>query len=259
MTSSRSVRKPQKKGFMTPSFEHDACGIGFVASVKGEANHEIVSQALQILKNMDHRGAVGADPLCGDGSGILIQMPDQFFRAEMSKQGITLPSRGDYGVGMVFLPREQASKRACEQELERTIKAEGQVVLGWRDVPVNNNIPISQTVMDTAPIIRQVFIGRGPDVMVPAALERKLYVIRKYAGHKIQALKLKHGKDFYVPSMSTKTIVYKGLLLADQLGAYFPDLNDPESGFRIGLGASALFNKYFPKLAVGSPIPYGRS
>lgn len=246
-------QKASEKGLYDPSFEHDACGIGFVASVKGEANHEIVSQALQILKNMDHRGAVGADPLCGDGSGILIQMPDQFFRAEMSKQGITLPSRGDYGVGMVFLPREQASKRACEQELERTIKAEGQVVLGWRDVPVNNNIPISQTVMDTAPIIRQVFIGRGPDVMVPAALERKLYVIRKYAGHKIQALKLKHGKDFYVPSMSTKTIVYKGLLLADQLGAYFPDLNDPRVVSALALVHQRFSTNTFPSWQLAHP------
>lgn len=246
-------QKATEKGLYDPRFEHDACGIGFVASVKGEANHEIVSQALQILKNMDHRGAVGADPLCGDGSGILIQMPDQFFRAEMSKQGITLPSRGDYGVGMVFLPREQASKRACEQELERTIKAEGQVVLGWRDVPVNNNIPISQTVMDTAPIIRQVFIGRGPDVMVPAALERKLYVIRKYAGHKIQALKLKHGKDFYVPSMSTKTIVYKGLLLADQLGAYFPDLNDPRVVSALALVHQRFSTNTFPSWQLAHP------
>lgn len=135
-----STRSDQRKdaaehGLYDPAYEHDACGVGFVASVKGQASHEIVTQALQILKNLDHRGAVGADPLCGDGAGILIQIPDAFFRAEMAKQNILLPPAGDYGVGMIFLPREHASRRACEQELERVVKAEGQVVLGWRDVP----------------------------------------------------------------------------------------------------------------------------
>ena len=195
-----STRSDQRKdaaehGLYDPAYEHDACGVGFVASVKGQASHEIVTQALQILKNLDHRGAVGADPLCGDGAGILIQIPDAFFRAEMAKQNILLPPAGDYGVGMIFLPREHASRRACEQELERVVKAEGQVVLGWRDVPVDTTIRMSKTVLETAPVIRQIFIGRGPDVMVPNALERKLYVIRKLAGHKIQALKLSTAKS----------------------------------------------------------------
>lgn len=146
-----STRSDQRKdaaehGLYDPAYEHDACGVGFVASVKGQASHEIVTQALQILKNLDHRGAVGADPLCGDGAGILIQIPDAFFRAEMAKQNILLPPAGDYGVGMIFLPREHASRRACEQELERVVKAEGQVVLGWRDVPVDTTIRMSKTV-----------------------------------------------------------------------------------------------------------------
>ena len=225
-----STRSDQRKdaaehGLYDPAYEHDACGVGFVASVKGQASHEIVTQALQILKNLDHRGAVGADPLCGDGAGILIQIPDAFFRAEMAKQNILLPPAGDYGVGMIFLPREHASRRACEQELERVVKAEGQVVLGWRDVTVDTTIKMSKTVLETAPVIRQIFIGRGPDVMVPNALERKLYVIRKLAGHKIQALKLKHGKEFYVPSMSTKGMLqnstFVGLALPLFLIAFF--------------------------------------
>ena len=253
-----STRSDQRKdaaehGLYDPAYEHDACGVGFVASVKGQASHEIVTQALQILKNLDHRGAVGADPLCGDGAGILIQIPDAFFRAEMAKQNILLPPAGDYGVGMIFLPREHASRRACEQELERVVKAEGQVVLGWRDVTVDTTIKMSKTVLETAPVIRQIFIGRGPDVMVPNALERKLYVIRKLAGHKIQALKLKHGKEFYVPSMSTKTIVYKGLLLADQVGPYYKDLNDPRVVSSIALVHQRFSTNTFPSWELAHP------
>lgn len=253
-----STRSDQRKdaaehGLYDPAYEHEACGVGFVASVKGQASHEIVTQALQILKNLDHRGAVGADPLCGDGAGILIQIPDAFFRAEMAKQNILLPPAGDYGVGMIFLPREHASRRACEQELERVVKAEGQVVLGWRDVTVDTTIKMSKTVLETAPVIRQIFIGRGPDVMVPNALERKLYVIRKLAGHKIQALKLKHGKEFYVPSMSTKTIVYKGLLLADQVGPYYKDLNDPRVVSSIALVHQRFSTNTFPSWELAHP------
>jgi glutamate synthase (NADPH/NADH) large chain len=247
-------QKAEKFGLYDSSLEHDACGIGLVASVKGQASHEIISEALQILKNLDHRGAVGADPLCGDGSGILIQIPDQFLRSEMAKQNVMLPQPGDYGVGMVFLPREPASRRACEQELERTIREEGQVLLGWRDVPVNTRIPVSKTVLQTAPVIRQVFIGRGSDVMVPDALERKLFVIRKYSGHRIQALHLKHGKEFYVPSMSTKTIVYKGLLLADQLGAYYCDLTDPRVVSAIALVHQRFSTNTFPSWELAHPF-----
>ena len=130
-------------GLYQPSSEHDACGVGFVAHIKGKASHALVQQALLILHNLDHRGAVGADPLCGDGAGILIQLPDALYREELAAQGITLPPPGEYGVGMIFLPREHASRLACEQELERTVRAEGQVVLGWRDVPVDADMPMS--------------------------------------------------------------------------------------------------------------------
>ena len=150
----------------------------------------------------------------GDGAGILIQLPDAFYRAEMAKLGVQLPAPGEYGVGMVFLPKEHASRLACEQELERAVLAEGQVLLGWRDVPVNRDMPMSPTVRAKEPIIRQIFIGRGKDVIVQDALERKLYVIRKTASAAIQNLNLKHSKEYYVPSMSSRTIIYKGLLLA---------------------------------------------
>ena len=224
MQQERRVNNEQQRlaatagGLYDPSQEHDACGVGFVAHIKGHRTHEIVSQALQILENLDHRGAVGADALMGDGAGLLIQLPDQLYREEMAKQGVTLPPMGEYGVGLVFLPKERASRMACEQEMARAIKAEGQVLLGWRDVPVNQAMPMSPTVREKEPVMRQVFIGRGDDVIVQDALERKLYVIRKTASANIQALKLTHSGEYYVPSMSTRTIVYKGLLLANQVG-----------------------------------------
>ncbi|KAF1015363.1 MAG: glutamate synthase-related protein [Burkholderia sp.] len=228
------------RGLYDPQNEHDACGVGFVAHVKGKKSHEIIEQGLKILENLDHRGAVGTDPLMGDGAGILIQIPDAFYREEMARQRVTLPPVGEYGVGMIFLPKENAARIACEQELERTVKAEGQLVLGWRDVPVDSSMSISPKVKASEPVIRQIFIGRGKDVFVTDALERKLYVIRKTASHRIQALKLKHGKEYFVPSMSARTIVYKGLLLASQVGIYYFDLQ----GVRV-VSALALVHQRF--------------
>ena len=212
-----------------------------------------MQQALLILHNLDHRGAIGADPLCGDGAGILIQIPDAFYRDDLGRQGVDLPPPGEYGVGMIFLPREHASRLACEQELERTVRAEGQTVLGWRDVPVDREMPMSPLVRGREPVIRQIFIGRGPDVMVPDALERKLYVIRKTASHKIQALKLKHGKEYFVPSMSTRTVVYKGLLLADQVGRYYADLRDPRVVSAIALVHQRFSTNTFPSWELAHP------
>ena len=211
MTTAAEQAFLQYQGLYDPSNEHDACGVGFVAHIKGQKSHAIVGQALKILENLDHRGAVGADALMGDGAGILIQIPDALFREDMAKVGVTLPALGEYGVGMVFLPKEHASRLACEQELERAVLAEGQVLLGWRDVPVNLDMPMSPTVRAKEPVIRQLFIGRGNNVIVQDALERKLYVIRKTASAAIQHLNLKHGKEYYVPSMSSRTIIYKGL------------------------------------------------
>ncbi|MFN7432460.1 MAG: glutamate synthase-related protein [Betaproteobacteria bacterium] len=243
----------EQRGLYRPTAEHDACGVGFVAHIKGKASHALVQQALLILHNLDHRGAVGADPLCGDGAGILIQIPDAYFRDELSRQGVMLPPQGEYGVGMIFLPREHASRLACEQELERTVRAEGQVVLGWRDVPVDREMPMSPLVREREPVIRQIFIGRGPDVMVPDALERKLYIIRKAASHKIQALRLQHGKEYFVPSMSTRTIVYKGLLLADQVGRYYEDLRDPRVVSAIALVHQRFSTNTFPSWELAHP------
>jgi glutamate synthase (NADPH/NADH) large chain len=256
MTTAAEITYLKEHGLYSNANEHDACGVGFVAHIKGIKSHDIVRNALKILENLDHRGAVGADKLMGDGAGILIQLPDALYREEMAAQGVTLPPPGEYGVGMVFLPKEHASRLACEQEMERAIKAEGQVLLGWRDVPVNRDMPMSPTVREKEPILRQVFIGRGNDVIVQDALERKLYVIRKTASANIQRLKLTHSKEYYVPSMSSRTVVYKGLLLADQVGVYFKDLEDLRCVSALGLVHQRFSTNTFPEWPLAHPYRY---
>ncbi|MDB5900088.1 MAG: gltB, partial [Ramlibacter sp.] len=256
MTTAAEIAHLQEQGLYSGANEHDSCGVGFVAHIKGEKSHNIVAQALQILKNLDHRGAVGADKLMGDGAGILIQLPDALYREDMAKQGIELPPPGEYGVGMIFLPKEHASRLACEQEFERAIRAEGQVLLGWRDVPVDTEMPMSPAVRKKEPIMKQVFIGRGSDVIVQDALERKLYVIRKTASAAIQRLRLKHSKEYYVPSVSSRTIVYKGLLLADQVGVYFKDLQDPRCVSALGLVHQRFSTNTFPEWPLAHPYRY---
>ncbi len=244
---------PQRQGLYNPANEHDACGVGFVAHIKGRKSHDIVGQGLLILENLSHRGATGADPTAGDGAGILVQIPDAFFREELASQEIALPPVGKYGVGMVFLPQEPASRLACEQEIERAIRAEGQVLLGWRDVPRDNAV-FSEAVQRIEPVIRQVFIGEGGDVTVTEVLERKLFIIRKRSGHAIQALKLEHGKEFYVPSMSARTIVYKGMLLADQVGSYYLDLRDPRFTSALALVHQRFSTNTFPSWDLSHPF-----
>jgi glutamate synthase domain-containing protein 2/glutamate synthase domain-containing protein 1/glutamate synthase domain-containing protein 3 len=251
--SRTEIDNAQSQGLYSGSNEHDACGVGFVAHIKGQKAHAIVEQGLKILENLDHRGAVGADKLMGDGAGILIQIPDDYFRAEMAAQGVELPPPGEYGVGMIFLPKEHASRLACVQELERAVKAEGQVLLGWRDVPVDKDMPMSPTVRAKEPVLKQIFIGRGPDVIVPDALERKLYVIRKTASSAIQALKLTHSREYYVPSMSCRTIIYKGLLLADQVGTYYKDLQDPRTVSALALVHQRFSTNTFPEWPLAHP------
>ncbi len=256
MSTAAEQQHLQQHGLYDPAHEHDACGVGFVAHIKGEKSHAIVQQGLKILENLDHRGAVGADKLMGDGAGLLIQLPDALYREEMAAQGVALPPAGEYGVGMIFMPKEHASRLACEQEMERAVAAEGQVLLGWRDVPVNLDMPMSPTVREKEPIIRQVFIGRGNDVIVQDALERKLYVIRKTASANIQRLKLTHSKEYYVVSMSSRTVVYKGLLLADQVGTYFRDLEDERCVSALGLVHQRFSTNTFPEWPLAHPYRY---
>ena len=244
---------PLQQGLYDPANEHDACGVGFVAHIKGQKSHAIIEQGLQILRNLTHRGAVGADPLAGDGAGILLQIPDAFLREEMAAQSVHLPPFGQYGVGMVFLPKEPASRLGCEYEMERAIKDEGQILLGWRDVPCDSS-GLGESVRKIEPVIRQVFVGRGKGLTVTDALERKLYIIRKASGHAIQALKLAHGKEFYVPSMSARTIVYKGMLLANQVGTYYKDLQDPRVTSALALVHQRFSTNTFPTWDLAHPF-----
>jgi glutamate synthase (NADPH/NADH) large chain len=252
-SSEPSVILNEPQGLYHPANEHDACGVGFVAHIKGKKSHSIVEQGLTVLRNLTHRGAVGWDPKLSDGAGLLIQIPDKFLREVMAKQGLKLPPAGQYGVGMVFLPRDPASRFACEYEIERAIKDEGQVLLGWRDVPVDNS-DLAEPAKRIEPVIRQVFIGRGKGVTVTDALERKLYIIRKSSGHAIQALKLAHGKEFYVPSMSARTACYKGMLLAHQVGQYYKDLQDARVESALALVHQRFSTNTFPSWDLAHPF-----
>jgi len=244
---------PAAQGLYDPRHEHDSCGVGFVAHIKGKKSHTIVQQGLTVLRNLTHRGAVGWDPKLSDGAGILIQIPDRLLREEMNKQGVQLPPLGQYGVGMVFLPRDPASRQACEYEIERAVKDEGQTLLGWRDVPVDN-ADLAEPAKKLEPTIRQVFIGRGRGVTVTDALERKLYIIRKSSGHAIQALKLARGKQFYVSSMSARTVIYKGMLLANQVGGYYRDLQDGRCESALALIHQRFSTNTFPSWDLAHPF-----
>jgi glutamate synthase (NADPH/NADH) large chain len=236
---------PTRQGLYDPRHEHDACGVGFIVHIKGHKSHAIVSQGLELLKNLTHRGAVGADPYAGDGAGILIQMPDVFLRAECDKQGLSLPAEGDYAVGMVFLPRDPSNRASCETLFTEIIAREKAVLLGWRDVPVDNQ-ELGDTAKQVEPVIRQVFIGRGEDCPDQDAFERKLFVIRKQVENAVRDLNLDHGYAFYVSSLSTRTLVYKGMLLANQVGSFYPDLNDERMDSALALVHQRFSTNTFP-------------
>ena len=244
----------QESGLYDSKFEHDACGVGMIANIKGKRSHSIVLKGLEILKNLTHRGAVGADLLQGDGAGILLQIPDELYRDEMLQQGITLPPYGEYGVGMIFLPREAASQHACQEEIERAILSEGQTILGWRDVSIDKDMPMSKAVKEKEPVIKQVFIGHSPDLSVTDAFERKLYIIRKKCSIAIYNLNLKHCKEFYIPSFSTHTVVYKGQLLASQVGIYYKDLTDSRCTSAFAIIHQRFSTNTFPQWSLAHPF-----
>jgi glutamate synthase (NADPH/NADH) large chain len=191
---------PPQQGLYDPSLEHDACGVGFVVNIRGEKSHQMVRSGLEILVNLTHRGACGCDPLTGDGAGILTQIPHDLFAAKAAELGITLPPPGDYGVGTLFLPRQNDERRHCEQRFEAIVAEEGQVFLGWRDVPIDNSV-LGRTARDVEPVIRQMFVARGPETP-PDMLEWKLYVIRKRHAREIGESDLTQKKYCYVPSLS---------------------------------------------------------
>ncbi len=242
---------PVQQGLYDPRQERDACGVGFVAHIKGIKSHDRVLEGLRILVNLTHRGAVGADPLVGDGAGILLQVPHDFLRAKCAAQGLTLPAEGEYGVGMLFLPRAEAARDACERAVEGRISLEGQKLLGWRDVPVDSAI-LGESVKAVEPVMRQVFIARGEGCADQDAFERKLFVIRKTAELAVSALPDVQG--FYISSLSSRTIVYKGMLLANQVGKYYLDLQDPLLTSALALVHQRFSTNTFPTWDLAHPF-----
>jgi glutamate synthase (NADPH/NADH) large chain len=246
---------PSEQGLYDPANEHDACGFGFIANIHNEPSHEIVHQALGIVVNMDHRGAIGADPLAGDGAGILIQQPHAFHQKVFGEQGITVPDEGDYAVGMVFLPRDEQRRAKCVAAFNRVTAMEGQALLGWRDVPVDNSV-LGETVKPNEPVIRQILIGKGPDIKDTAAFERKLYVIRKQAHHAIWDYDTEAWRDFYVPSLAVRTIVFKGMVLAPNLAKYYVDFQDPDFQTAMALFHQRFSTNTFPSWRLAQPFRY---
>jgi glutamate synthase (NADPH) large chain len=239
---------PPAQGLYRPEHEHDACGIGFVASIEGKKTHDIVMKGIQILINLAHRGACGCDPQTGDGAGILIQIPHAYFDRETTALGFSLPSAGEYGVGMVFLPVDTHDRLICEGLIEKIAREEGLTILGWRDTPINGNT-IGRLARGSQPYIEQIFL-RGPAGMDQDALERKLYVVRKRVEAEVAATDMKDKEFFYIPSLSTRTIVYKGLLLAPQITDFYNRTDQ-----RAVHGPPALFNQHVSQLEAGSPVP----
>jgi glutamate synthase (NADPH/NADH) large chain len=244
---------PPQQGLYNPVNEHDACGVGFIAHIKGQKNHAIIQQGLEILKNITHRGAVGADPLAGDGAGILIQIPDTFLREEATKLGITLPPQGHYGVGMLFLPRDSKNRAACEKIIAEVVAAEGQIALGWRDVPTDNS-GFSEGVKALEPVVRQLFVKRGTNCQDQECFERKLFVIRKLTEHTVRKQLNLDYAHFYIPSLSSRTLLYKGMLLADQVGLYYPDLQDERMVSALALVHQRFSTNTFPTWDLSQPF-----
>ena len=243
---------PKKQGLYNPSNEHDSCGVGFVANSRGIKSHKIISQGLEILTNLTHRGATGYDPKLGDGAGILIQIPDALFQKEAKVLSIALPVEGEYGIGMLFLPQAEKTRALCESIISKVIAEEEQIELGWRNVPVNNQ-DIAGAARNVEPVIKQVIIGRGDNTDGQVAFERKLFVIRKRIENLVQALDIDDPASFYVSSMSSRTVVYKGMLLANEVGVFFPDLLDESSKSALALVHQRFSTNTFPSWDLAHP------
>src|ERR1035437_8825691 len=247
---------PVKQGLYDPHFEHEACGVGFVVNIKGRKSHAIIQQALQVLLNLNHRGACGCESNTGDGAGILIQPPHEFLKLVAREGRVTLPAAGEYGVGMVFLPPDAAQRAECEKLFESIAAEEGQSVLGWRTIPTSN-VTLGATARASEPLMRQVFLARNAKLVDDLAFERKLYVIRRRAENAIRySGKVVGGDFFYVSSLSYKTVVYKGMLLTEQLNQYYPDLSHPAMESALALVHSRCSTNTFPSWNRAHPYRY---
>lgn len=239
------ARRLKKQGLYDPRFEHDACGVAFVANIKGVRSHDIVQKGLQVLQNLTHRGACGCDPLTGDGAGILMQLPHEFLRKECRPLRIDLREPGEYGAGMVFLPPEVSERNSCQEIFEKIVHEEGQRLLGWRTVPTDPS-KCGDLARQVMPEIRQIFIARGHGIADAEALERKLYVIRKRVERAVREARLRDSETFYIPSLSCRTIVYKGLLLPEQIPQFYADLLDPAMTSALALVHQRFSTNTFP-------------
>jgi glutamate synthase (NADPH) large chain len=244
-------------GLYDPRFEHDSCGVGFICHMKGEPSHEIVSDALTVLENLSHRGACGCEPDTGDGSGILVRTPDAFLRRKCKELGINLPPLGQYACGMVFLPRDMVSRRLCEQALENIVRQYGMVVLGWRDVPVNNHL-VGPTARQSEPRIRQIFIAPGLTFFNRTDFDRRLYLVRQRAENFIEFGDFPRDarEDFYICVCSANRLVYKGMLTAPQLRKYYPDLEEPDFESALAMVHSRFSTNTFPSWSLAHPFRY---
>src|SRR3954462_6783368 len=250
---------PPAQGLYDPRNEKDACGLGFVANIKGVRSNEIIRDGLQILANLDHRGAVGADPLIGDGAGWLIQIPGELFRHWAEGVGVELPPAGDYAVAMCFLPHDAESREAAVARLERYVEVEGQRMLGWRDVPIDQS-GMSPTIAAAMPCIRQAIVARGEKVRDQDAFERKLLTIRKQTQNPLNELAEKSDlpglAEFYIPSFSSRTLIYKGLLLATQVGSFYKDLLNPLTRSALALVHQRFSTNTFPSWKLAHPFRF---
>jgi glutamate synthase (ferredoxin) len=251
----RSPGLPPKQGLYDPWFEHDSCGVGFVVDMKGRKSNQILKQAIEVLKNLDHRGAAGSEANTGDGAGVLIQIPHGFFKEAAKKARIALPGPGEYGSGLVFLPRDRIKRRRVEERFEQIVQSEGQKLLGWRTVPTDN-ATLGETAKSSEPFMRQIFIGRNPALPDEMAFERKLYVIRKRAYNEIRTSTIDGAEYWYMPSLSFKTFVYKGMLLTEQLEHYYTDLQNPAVETALALVHSRFSTNTFPSWDRAHPYRY---
>src|SRR5882672_139658 len=246
---------PEKQGLYDPQFEHDSCGVGFVVDMFGRKSNSIVRKALQVLINLQHRGAKGCEINTGDGAGILLQVPHAFLLEDVKKLGIVLPEPGRYGVGMVCLPQDASARRKCEELLEAAVARTGQTLLGWRDVPTNNS-EIGNSAKAVEPVFRQIFIGSASSVKNREELERRLYLIRRRAENSVAASDIKDKNYFYLSSLSANTIVYKGMLSADQMDTYFPDLVDSRVESALAVVHQRFSTNTFPSWPLAHPFRY---
>jgi glutamate synthase (ferredoxin) len=250
-----NLNRMRSQGLYDPRYEHDACGVGFVVNIKGEKSHTIVEQAITVLLNLRHRGACGCEANTGDGAGILLQMPHAFLREAAKKEKIALPGPAEYGVGMMFLPRDPAERRECEKLFEQIVKEEGQHFLGWRTIPTDDRT-LGRTAQLAEPLMRQAFIGRNAKLADDMAFERKLYVIRRRAENAIRYSELKSGSSFYISSLSYKTLVYKGMLMSEQVQFFYPELKDPSVESALALVHSRFSTNTFPSWERAHPYRY---